>query len=122
MDENSAEIKIDHHNGPDSEVEKRLEEESMAAMPPSEPDTDGEEVTISTKTADLEVEATEPATPAEAEELKEEPKPEIEEKPAKTEVDGTKKTDTLIVVVVVVLFLLVLSVIGAVLAARYFGQ
>ena len=29
MDENSNEIKIDHHSGPDPEVEKALEEASM---------------------------------------------------------------------------------------------
>ena len=122
MDEDSAEIKIDHHNGgPDPEVEKRLEEESMAAMGPRETNDDGEEVTISTKEADLEVEATEPV---EKEEPKDEesPAPKPVEKPTKTEADGTKKANTLAVAIVVLLFMIALAVVGVVLAVRYFGK
>ena len=125
MDENSTEIKIDHHNGPDPEVEKRLEEESAAALlqKDSAPDDlrPDEEVVISTKKANLEVEATEGAETAEPVETpKTEAKPTPE--PAKTADESTKKANTLTVAIVVVLFLIALAVVGAVLAVRYFGK
>jgi len=125
MDENSTEIKIDHHNGPDPEVEKRLEEESAAALPQKDSAPDDlkpdEEVVISTKKANLEVEATEGAEvtePAEAPKTETKPTPE----PAKTADESTKKANTLTVAIVVVLFLIALAVVGAVLAVRYFGK
>ena len=122
MDENSTEIKIDHHNGPDPEVEKHLEEESMAALPQKESEPDelkpDEEIVISTKKTNLEVEATEPAEVAK--------EPETEAKPATEPVkpaeDSTKKTNTLTVAIIVVLFMIALAVVVAVLAARYFGK
>lgn len=85
IDENSTEIKIDHHNRPTPEVEKRLEEESAAALPQKD-----------SVSVDL--------------------------KPDEEVVISTKKANTLTVVIVVALFLIALAVVGAVLAARYFGK
>ncbi len=80
MKEDSSEFRIDHHNGPDPEVEKALELASMPEKHEESKDESGEEVTISAKDG-LEVEATEVKEAEGAPDEKPAPKEVVKEQP-----------------------------------------
>ena len=123
MDENSNEIKIDHHSGPDPEVEKALEEASMPETTEA-PAEDAPEVTISTSEENLEVSVDEASTEPEKESTE---TPVEETKGEESKAEETAKPEHksskawLPWVIIVLVFVLVFVVALFAMNARY-GQ
>ena len=121
MDENSNEIKIDHHSGPDPEVEKALEEASTPETTEA-PAEDAPEVTISTSEENLEASVDEASTEPEKEST-ETPVEETKAEESKTEEaakpEHKSSKSWLPWVIIVLVFVLVFVVALFAMNARY---